>query len=42
MEIWVDADLYEFSATPDFEYRIWDGDDPEVAVVALDDYKGQE
>ena len=42
MEIWVDADLYEFSAAPDFGYRIWEGDDPEVAVVNLDDYRGQE
>ena len=42
MEIWVDADLYEFSAAPDFGYRVWEGDDPEVAVVNLDDYRGQE
>ncbi len=42
MEIWIDADLYDFPSSNDSEYRVWRGDDPEVAAVTLDDFKGQD
>lgn len=42
MEIWVDADRYDVPPSEDYEFRIWQGSDPEVAEVALDDFRGQE
>ena len=41
MEIWIDAEKYETTSN-NSEYRVWKGQDPEVAVVELDDFKGQD
>ena len=37
MEIWIDAEKYETTSN-NSEYRVWKGQDPEVAVVELDDF----
>jgi len=41
MEIWIDAEKYG-ALSQNSEHRVWEGQDPEVAVVALDDFKGQD
>ena len=41
MEIWIDAEKYG-NHSHISGYKVWEGQDPEVASVALDDFRGQE
>ena len=41
MEIWIDAEKYG-NHSDISGYKVWEGQDPEVASVALDDFRGQE
>jgi 3-dehydroquinate synthase II len=41
MEIWIDAEKYG-NHSHISGHKVWEGQDPEVASVALDDFRGQE
>ena len=41
MEIWIDAEKYG-NHSDISGHKVWEGQDPEVASVALDDFRGQE
>ena len=42
MELWLDATGPNSSSLPEGASRIWEGSAPDVAEVALDDYRGQD
>ncbi len=42
MEIWLDASEIDSPDTPEGVSRVWSGSAPDVAEVALDDYRGQD
>jgi len=42
MEIWLDASDTDSSDPPDKVSRVWTGNSPDVATIALDDHRGQD
>ena len=42
MEIWLDASEIDSSRNPEGVSRVWSGSAPDVAEVAIDDYRGQD
>ncbi len=42
MELWLDASGSGSNSLPEGASRVWDGSAPDVAEVALDDYRGQD
>ncbi|HIC50731.1 MAG TPA: hypothetical protein EYP01_04715, partial [Candidatus Poseidoniales archaeon] len=42
MELWLDASGSGPNSLPEGASRVWDGSAPDVAEVALDDYRGQD
>ena len=42
MEIWLDASDTDSSDSPDKVSRVWTGNAPDVATIALDDHRGQD